>query len=69
MGFEQQPKGGAVLKPTDIQMLQRVLEATLPGGASAREREAHAATLVTLFKSGITREENLLSTFSGSPAA
>jgi len=69
MKFEQQPKGGAVLKPIDIQMLQRVLEATLPDGASAKEREAHAATLVTLFKSGITREENLISTFTGAPTA
>jgi hypothetical protein len=68
MGFEQL-KGRAVLTPIDIKMLQRVLEATLPAGASAKEREAHAATLVTLFKSGITREENLVSTFTGSPTS
>ena len=57
MRHEQQPKSGTVLRPTDIQVLQRVLEATLPAGASTKEREAHATTLVTLFKSGITREE------------
>lgn len=69
MSLEPQSTGPAVLKPTDLRMLQRVLETTLPAGASAREREAHAATLVTLFKSGITSEDELVSTLTGSPGA
>lgn len=67
--MERQQTSGTFLKPADIQMLQRVPQTTLPVGASPREREAHAATLVTLFKSGLTSEDKLVSAVTGSPGA
>jgi hypothetical protein len=70
--MERQQTSGTFFKPADIQMLQmlqRVLQTTLPVGASPREREAHAAKLVTLFKSGLTSEDKLVSAVTGSPGA
>lgn len=47
------------LSPSDMTMLERVLAATTPPGASKSDREGRAATLVRLFQSGIVKEENL----------
>lgn len=65
MSFERRLRNAGILKPADVSMLRRLLETTLPVGASAKEREAHATTLVTLFRSGVTREGELLETFAG----
>jgi len=50
----------------DLEMLTRVLELTLPEGASDCERQAHAATLIHLFEAGITTEEALIAEVGGS---
>jgi hypothetical protein len=47
------------LSPNDMTMLERVLAATLPPGASKSDREGRAAMLVRLFQSGVAKEEEL----------
>jgi hypothetical protein len=65
MSMKQQAASAGILKPSDLELLRRVLEITLPAGASEKEREAHACTLITLFKSGVVREDELVETFTG----
>jgi hypothetical protein len=52
-------KGVDFLSPHDMAMLERVLAATTPSGASSRDREGRAAALVRLFQSGVVREDDL----------
>lgn len=47
------------LSPNDMTMLERVLAATTPSGASKSDREERAATLVRLFQSGVIKEDEL----------
>ena len=47
------------LSPNDMTMLERVLAATTPLGASRADREGRAAALVKLFQSGVAREDEL----------
>ena len=47
------------LSPNDMTMIERVLAATTPSGASRSDREGRAAALVRLFQSGVIREEEL----------
>jgi hypothetical protein len=47
------------LSPNDMTMIERVLAATTPAGASKKDREAQAATLVRLFQSGLVKEDDL----------
>jgi hypothetical protein len=47
------------LSPNDMTMLERVLAATMPPGASKNDREGRAATLIRLFQSGLVKEEEL----------
>ncbi|MES0100898.1 hypothetical protein [Mesorhizobium sp. M0019] len=65
MSLKHQAAYAGIFKPSDLELLCRVLDMTLPKGASAREREAHAATLVTLFKADIVEEADLVATFKG----
>ncbi|MER9091518.1 hypothetical protein NKI34_10370 [Mesorhizobium sp. M0700] len=65
MSLKDRAAGAGIFKPSDLELLCRVLDTTLPEGASAREREAHAATIVTLFKAGIVEEADLVATFKG----
>ncbi|QND60638.1 hypothetical protein [Mesorhizobium huakuii] len=58
MIFEYPMSNAGILKLGDVPLLWRPQRAPLPADASAKEREAHAATLMTLFKSGITGEVN-----------
>ena len=64
MSRKRQAASTGILKPSDLELLRHVLEITLPAGASAKEREAHACTLITLFKSGVVREDELVETFT-----
>jgi len=48
------------LSPNDMTMLERVLAATTPSGASKGDREGRAAALVRLFQSGVVREAELV---------
>ena len=48
------------LSPNDLTMLERVLAATTPPGASKGDREGRAAALVRLFQSGVVREAELV---------
>lgn len=48
------------LSPSDMTMLERVLAATTPPGASKDDREGRAAALVRLFQSGVVREDDLV---------
>lgn len=48
------------LSPGDMTMLERVLKATTPPGASSSDREGRAAALVRLFQSGVVKEEELV---------
>jgi hypothetical protein len=68
MSRKRQAASTGILKPSDLELLRHVLEITLPAGASAKEREAHACTLITLFKSGVVREDELVETFTGTPS-
>lgn len=65
MRLQRQPDGEAILRPEDLDRLRRVLTATLPDGSSSAERDAHAATLIALFKGGITNEIALTETLLG----
>ncbi|WP_027154416.1 hypothetical protein [Mesorhizobium sp. WSM2561] len=65
MSLTYQTARVGIFKPSDLELLSRVLDATLPKGASVKEREAHAATLVTLFNAGIVNEADLVATFMG----
>jgi hypothetical protein len=47
------------LSPSDMTMLERVLAATMPPGASKNDREGRAAALVRLFQSGVIKEDEL----------
>jgi hypothetical protein len=47
------------LSPGDMTMLERVLAATTPPGASKSDREGRAAALVQLFQSGVVKEDEL----------
>ncbi len=53
------------LSSRDLDLLSRVLEVTTPEGASEHERQARAATLVSLFQAGITTEEDLIREVGG----
>ncbi len=53
-------KGFEFLSPSDMTMLERVLMATTPPGASKSDREGRAAALVRLFQSGVVKEEELV---------
>ena len=48
------------LSPGDMTMLERVLAATTPPGASRSDREGRAAALVRLYQSGIAEERELV---------
>lgn len=65
MELEREAVPGCVLNAHDLEMLERVLDQTLPGGSTAKEREFRAAILVNLFNDGITSEAELVSTMLG----
>lgn len=62
--MQQYPEFG-FLSSEDLNLLSRVLAVTTPDGASERERQARAATLVSLFQAGITTEEALIKEVGG----
>lgn len=47
------------IPPVDLEIMDRVLFAMLPEGASLREREALAATIVNLYRGGLRTEAEL----------
>ncbi|MCO5083895.1 MAG: hypothetical protein M9955_19835 [Rhizobiaceae bacterium] len=53
------------LSSSDLDMLTRVLDAMTPADATYEERHARAATIVTLFQSGLDTEEKLIAELMG----
>jgi hypothetical protein len=69
MELKREAALSGVLKPRDLEMLERVLDRTSPAGSTAEEREFRAAILVNLFNDGTRTEEELVSTMLGAVAA
>ena len=62
MWLSERSRSAGIYRPEDVDLLRKLVTATLPEGADEAERDMHAATVIGLFKAGIRDEQEIRAT-------